>query len=444
MKIHNSCVLTLTLAATMLISGCALKPRQQSRFHNTGSDGNCGCYTCQHDEGSSAVEQEYVESYETTPSTVNEVQETPEVEERPLYQLPEASEPVVSSDSFSVKKYEAEPAVINEVQPEDNYLKLDSESELKLDGGDFKSKEEITVTPTEPAKSLNIFETAPDALPAPKAPKLPEAAPAKAPVVQTPDPVSVPDLKPAPTTETLVAPKTDPAPDSVFTPKPVEVSKPVEAPKSTFKPGDAFKPRKRKVKPLDSSSLEQTSGGRIVLQANPVDRNIVNLPPTKGVAQVVVPALRSSFKNEAPGNSLRSLAHTSQPAYQPETQVAVQEVQQAPAPVRIAEAQPLPTRQAQPKSIPVRLRAIPTSERMIQAKQVQVRFSQELPRQQVSEDLGTETLPPQQIPKPVLAPRVEVEPPTIEEVADPAPPITLHTASAENSSEFATPPWRIK
>ena len=222
---------------------------------------------------------------------------------------------------------------------------------------------------------------------------------------------------------------------------------PAEAPKSTFKPGEAFKPRKKKVKPLDSSSLKRISEDRIVLRANPVDRNVVYLPPSKSVSEVVVPALRASFKKEAPGNTLRGLAHTSQPAYQPayqsETQVVVNEVPQAPASVRIAEAQPLPTSQPAPKSIPVRLRAIPTSERMIQAKQVQVRFSNELPRQQVSDDSNAETLPPKQIPQPDLAPKVEIEIPTLE-VVEPTSTGAVHTASADDAAEFATPPWRLQ
>jgi len=517
--------IALLVAATMFMTGCATKPKQASRFHHSATaGGSCACYTCQNyvNDTSSVTTYTPVTTQETMAAPMVYTPTTPapiSVQARPLYKLPTTTSPapIVSSDSFesldseSPSLVDIDQPVINEVQP-DSGLKLNTFTDPKiesggLDGGSFK--------PLQTEKK--VVETIPEI----NAPK----------TVEIPKPVETAIVKPKIVEPTPVA-STSAIPTPAVTPSPVEptpivstvkkIVEPIEIPKSasTFKPGEAFKPRK-KITPLDSSSwkspeallnplteekvevavapapvavpapaqdpidsffgredfetakpLRQAQGGKIVLRANPVERNVVYVPPSKSVSQVVVPALRASFKKTEDGNWLRE-PPTEQDLVQA-TQVAAGNTYEKTTSANIAQLAPQPQPQPAPiqtpvqpvqiveapeiKKIPVRLRAIPMNEQMIKGKQVDVRFREHVPAPQqapASENIQrkAEASTPQRLISrstdiPAL-PVNELTPPQPNEVnlelATPAMvnPAWEHTARAVED-DVATPPWRIK
>ncbi|QEG21193.1 hypothetical protein [Mariniblastus fucicola] len=530
--------LVLILAATFFLPGCAIKPRQQSRFHNVAADGSCNCYTCRSCGG-------YIEDVSATStlsghdvqySSGQNVQYTPSSESfqssssddsqpRKLYEVP-PQEPVVSTDSFkpAASAITDDAPVINEVQPEDrpfdNSLKLESYEAPKsepgpLDGGEFKPlKSEASIEETvtkseaprvEPAK-IEAAKIEPAKVEAPKA---------ETPKIDIPKPKSIEVPVPAEPAPAAVPKKLDvPAPASTFTPgETFKPKKPVDSswktPESTFKPFEPAVDLKQEVAvtqspepvaipqddPVDSffgrggfkpvakplPQPQSDSDGKIVLKANPVERNVVYCPPSKSISRVVVPALQSSFKGSSDGNQLRGLQHTT--AQPQQAQVASQELNQqrygttasaniVQQPARIHREEPqAQVVETQPKTIPVRLRAIPMNEQMIKNQQVNVRFREhnaelqdiENWQMQAAAEITPERVPTQpapQLPTPQLAtpepnsvpaaPQLNLTPPSsteinlqlaIPELDDSA---HEHTARAIETDEMVTPPWRIK
>ena len=159
-------------ATTMLVSGCALKPRQQhSRFQCSSTAGGCGCYTCSYSDQSPQAAPQHFESVESVPQQFETVEATPTqatptpVEEtRKLYAVPEVPEPIVSTEPFQSHNLRAiteqEDPVINVVQPTDSDLNLDnldSPSDLSnIGGGSFKpsAPEVVEISPVEAPNAL--------------------------------------------------------------------------------------------------------------------------------------------------------------------------------------------------------------------------------------------------------------------------------------------------
>lgn len=448
--------IVLILAATLFMTGCSLKPRQTSRFHAVSASGHCNCYSCRscggYDEDvpnnqapvyndviASPISEAVVEQKVPASSTVPALSKP-----RKLYEFTE--EPVVSKDSFQALETsspELNSNPVNEVDadasPSDNVLELATDVLEQPEGSAFK--------PATPKKQLTEFE-------APKS--LEPVAETKTAV----EPKVIADTKPlfeptAPIKPTPAEP-TPAAPTPVAEPVKPALPAKTPTPTSNFIPGETFKPRKKPVAPLDSSSLDRSSGfkglepfapesnssepnttfaekaepvampkddpvdsffgkdqfassakqiprpvdgSKIVLRANPVERNVVYRPPSKSDSNVAVPALQASFKAGANENWLRDMAHSGNPSVQvaannngyPQTDAAAivpqaqVNVQQTIQPVQPIEPQPIQTQpvdvgvrsieaQPEPQKIAVRLRAIPMDERMIKGQQVEVRF----------------------------------------------------------------------
>ena len=270
---HMPTKIVILLAATIVFSGCAVKPRKASRFqHSVSADGTCNCYTCRncgdyveespvimsdsnvtmsHEMGSFPPAQPSSNSFAPTAPT-----EPISIQSRPLYEVPETltPAPTVSAEMFdsqSPSLIDTDQPVINEVQPEEDGLKLNSMDEPMVEpgGGSFKpmkAREEVVKQVPE-IKETKTVDT----------PKIVEPTPAKlAPIEPAPiksAPIEPAPIEPAPVKPTPVAPKiVEPTP---VIPPVKDIVEPIKVPKpkSTFKPGEAFKPRKR-VKPIDSSS----------------------------------------------------------------------------------------------------------------------------------------------------------------------------------------------
>ncbi len=468
MKSPNSCQLMILVVATMLLTGCSLKPRQQPqlRFHNAAAGGSFDCYACGNcggciessGENSAGFDQKNSAAVETSsPVTVEATAKSV----RPPYQLSGVDEPVVKTESLGFKRASlnavaetAEASIINEVQPKETGLhlqKIEAKVEPKRpEGGEFK-----------PPASPKLVE-------APKATEVLKKADAS---------------RPAEIAKPVTASK------------PVEVAKPADITSSTFKSGKEFQPRRTAEKSLDSSdgrvpssdlllpAIEDTSNempqtvaddsldsffgrgttipqskpqqqseanDRIVLRANPVDHNVAFNPPSKSVSCGVVPALKTSFKNDSRGNTLRSFVHTDQPAIEESTAIVKKEAIEIRS--QATEIQPLPAVpdamvQSPSKTIPVRLRAIQMNDQMIKGRQVKFRFKTHEPTQQAINQWHMEKFPANQIHQPFPTPRLKVLQPELNlEIADPDTDYSLHelTARADDSSDTATPPWRIK
>jgi hypothetical protein len=370
-----------------------------------------------------------------------------------------------------------EAPVIQEIQP------MDSPSDKRLDvdevsdsndvgGGEFKPLEtaaESVVTP-EPAEAAK--ETAPVAIETPEvvaAPKTPETAIEK---VEVPQPEST--FKPGETFKPRKKKAIDSSwmnPDSLFDDEPSEFQPskndvatdsatpetPDTDPIDTFFGRDGFEPAKLPMPKVDTD-------GKVVLRANPVDRNVVYSPPAQSASSVAVPALQAGFKKNTDENWLREVTKPSAP------QVAVAEsirplpsyqttnsanivVEKPSQPEVDEQTQNMPpTEIAEIRTIPVKLRAIPLTEEMIRGKQVQAKIREHIPAPQAIPQL--EQVTQQQtveLPESVeLVPQSELNLPATTnldlEFADQPQenPYYEHTARANDNNGPATPPWRLK
>ena len=492
---HKPSKIVLILVASLFATGCALKPRQASRFHNTSdSGGGCDCYTCRADnnvsdysytENVSMAETIHGETFHSEPVNVvvqefpqetNITLDSPQVlsvdpPSLPTNTLPRQpyqfgpvtepiSEPVVSND-FAPLNTAPEPAnPVNEVKvessPSDQLLDLDSNEPTPLEGGSFKA-------PTVEKKVVKVEPTPAVPIPEPT----PTPAPAKAP---TTAPIPKPTSIPAPTPKSSpVSVPTKP----LLPPTPTEIPKP----KSIFKPGESFKPGKS-FKPIKTSSTSsgsfmlktqtttpvidpfasvasqpQSNGNKLVLRANPVERNVV-FTPSRSASKVAVPALQANFKHKSDANWLREVpqmaTNTVDQSTQPQAyestasaNLATQVVERIPAPVQmqVAAEQPKPT-------LPVRLRAIPMDEGMIKGQQVDVRFRQHTP---VQHGVVNHTQPAA-TPEPVAMIPMPLSSASLPEANELELPLATpeldaaleHTARATDVREIVTPPWRIK
>ena len=507
---HKPTKIALILAAALFVTGCSLKPKQRnSRFAHTAASNssNCSCYVCTHGVDTGA--QQYADAeytggeftegvtYSEAPFSEGEVmypQETyvsPETTQftesydttpRSLYEVPQIEEPVVSENSFKPADNSFKPAEnsfqvapnlfeppadtsvplspppenpINEVDaessPSDQMLDLkglspsDSNS---LDGGSFKSKlMKEEVSNIELPKALEPKTAVPT--PAPAKPLVPTPA-TPTPAVPTPAVAPTPAAKPVPKPISDVLPVEVPKPASSFTPG------------KAFTPGKTFKPRKKIDLDTSSNTLRQP-GEKVVLKANLVERNFAPMP--RRVATATVPALQTSFKRNSNENWLRSESHlavnqpTNRRAYQSTRSAGIEE----PQVFRVAQRMPSQQQvETPPKQIPVRLRAIPMSQRMIDGKNVQARFREHSPSPQnfaVPQDTDklrlkasnvqpmTAAIKSVSMPQtPPVQKAVSLAEPTDFQMTTPGAesPAPDRTAKAIKVYEVATPPWRTK
>ena len=551
MKTQSPTRVVLILIGALVLTGCALKPKRASRFHQTTANGSCNCYTCQNSPGASNVVMQsqpttgaWVESSEFVSTPMGSATKSfPSTEfsssqfsdqPREPYQMPdEPTAPVVSSEPFTTNSpsFAAEQPVIEEVEPgfKSGGFELSDTTEDSLGGGSFKplNKEEFVAAPRieEPVvdtskpltvESLNDVEPLSTAAtlktteptPTTKLPSVDDVAPGPIEMAKPAEivkPVEVPT--PAEVTKAIEIPK--PAaeiPSPIAIPKKIEIPKEiaVPAPASTFKPGETFKPRK-KIKPLDTSmfggeSFDQTQfenspsdqsvaltaqpdehnqsidsffgrqstearplpqqnmNGKVVLRANPVERNVVYCPPSKNASKVLVPALEAGFrKQNTAGNWLRSVANERPaPTRTASVEANVTEVVAAARPEAApAVLQTPPAVESTPRRLAVKLRAIPMNDEMIRGQRVNVRFREHQPTQRDSQNVIVESPVPAQrqqaIAQPLMeavaAPSVTLNPKVeLLEIDMPAEqPVMDRTArSSDAVVETATPPWRLK
>lgn len=522
--------IVLLLAASVLLSGCALKPKAKTRFHRpVASSGKCDCFTCRNSAPAvglrppaSCIEVacDPCNPCESAPFDANTSPMTSQT--RPLYQLPEGTD--IKADAPKMEApalVEQESPVIKEVAPFESSKPFDLNTEPSLGGGSFKplnSNEEVIVPPTTvepieapkaaPLEKVEVTEAEKE--PAPIASKSVDVKDVLEEASKPIDIEPVKALKPAEVAKPVEAPK------PLEVTKPVEVAKPaavptpaekvvVPEPESTFKPGQPFKPRKRKTidsswndidanfyehgadesredetlvaennapellssedpvesffgrenepeaKPLPRQSV---ASGKVVLRANPVERSVVYMPPSKSVSKVVVPALRSSFKTvNSSNNWLRAENHVARtpPSGEVERQayqqteapnIAVKQVTKpAPPVVEAPVEETLETNQ--PRSLAVTLRAIPMNETTRRQK-AEARFLQHQPIQRIVQNPSVEEAT--DISEPMIKPVETKEPELNIRVASPPQMEPSHpqTARALGEDEYVTPPWRIK
>ena len=203
---------------------------------------------------------------------------------------------------------------------------------------------------------------------------------------------------------------------------------------------------------------ERNANGKVVLRANPVERNVVYVPPTRLASKVAVPALEAGFKKQnTAGNWLRGVAQQ-RPAsvrtasVEPQEKLAAEVV--APSPEPAASAVPQAPIADEPKKLAVKLRAIPMTDEMVRGQRVDVRFREHQPTQREMEavivDSGNAPRQPamdQPIVEPVVAPIVTLSPNLNLIDSNPAadqPALDRTAKSTDAVEKLVTPPWRIK
>ncbi len=207
-------------------------------------------------------------------------------------------------------------------------------------------------------------------------------------------------------------------------------------------------------KPLQKAKLltedQSATAGRVVLQAHPVERSVVYMPPAKSVSNVV-PALRSSFKAvNTTDNWLRNENHVAKtlPPVSPEnleypqTDVPSVAVKQVAKPAPVVEPQVEDTlKPDQPRKLAVRLKAIPMDETN-RRRLADARFREHQPVRRVAQNPPVEKL----IAEPAKAQEpVEVQLPKLDiRVATPPKAEPAPKTARALELELATPPWRMK